>query len=62
MATYVYDAASELTSIAYATSGGTSLGALTYAYGLDGAVTSRSGTLYTSAPPAAAAVMTRAPG
>ena len=52
-AAYVYDAASELTSITYKTSGGTTLGTLTYTYGPDGWVTSRSGTLFTSVLPAA---------
>ena len=52
-AAYVYDAASELTSIAYKTSGGTTLGTLTYSYGPDGWVSSRSGTLFTSVLPAA---------
>ena len=50
---YGYDAASELTSIAYTGWSGGSLGTLTYNYGLDGSVTSRSGTLFTSVLPAA---------
>ena len=50
---YSYDAASELTSISYTGWSGGSLGTLTYSYGLDGSVTSRSGTLFTSVLPAA---------
>ena len=50
---YTYDAASQLTQIAYTGYSGGSLGTLTYTYGLDGSVTSRSGTLFTSVLPAA---------
>jgi RHS repeat-associated protein len=50
---YGYDAASELTSIGYTGYSGASLGTLTYGYGLDGSVTSRSGSLFTSVLPAA---------
>jgi RHS repeat-associated protein len=50
---YTYDVASQLTQIAYTGWPGASLGTLTYTYGLDGSVTSRSGTLFTSVLPAA---------
>lgn len=52
--TYSFDAASELTEISYA-KGSTSVGTLIYTYDADGRVSSRSGTLFQSVMPAAAA-------
>ena len=51
-AAYVYDTASQLTSVTYM-SGATTLGTLTYSYDLAGHVSSRGGTLFQSVLPAA---------